>query len=73
MTAEALEEEELPRMTNHLMIEARTPEKGFQMAVETLKQIQRETGVKNPVAKITGSKLNKRGVLASRDKIAGKD
>lgn len=41
-------------MTNHLMIEARTPEKGFQMAVETLKQIQRETGVKNPVAKITG-------------------
>lgn len=73
VTAEALEEEELPRMTNHLMIEARTPEKGFQMAVETLKQIQRETGVKNPVAKITGSKLNKRGVLASRDKIAGKD
>lgn len=73
VTAEALEAEELPRMTNHLMIEARTPEKGFQMAVETLKQIQRETGVKNPVAKITGSKLNKRGVLASRDKIAGKD
>ena len=73
VTAEALEEEELPRMTNHLMIEARTPEKGFQMAVETLKQIQRETGVKNPVAKITGSKLNKRGVFASRDKIAGKD
>lgn len=73
VTAEALEEEELPRMTNHLMIEARTPEKGFRMAVETLKQIQRETGVKNPVAKITGSKLNKRGVLASRDKIAGKD
>ena len=73
VTAEALEEEELPRMTNHLMIEARTPEKGFQMAVETLKQIQRETGVKNPVAKITGSKLNKRGVLASRDKIEGKD
>ena len=73
VTAEALEEEELPRMTNHLMIEARTPEKGFQMAVETLKQIQRETGVKNPVAKITGSKLNKRGVLASRDKIAVKD
>lgn len=67
------EEEELPRMTNHLMIEARTPEKGFQMAVETLKQIQRETGVKNPVAKITGSRLNKRGVLASREKIAGKD
>lgn len=67
------EEMELPRMTNHLMIEARTPEKGLELAVQTLKQIQKETGVKNPVAKITGSKLNKRGILASADKLAGKD
>lgn len=67
------EDIELPRMTNHLMIEARTPEKGLELAVQTLKQIQKETGVKNPVAKITGSKLNKRGILASADKLAGKD
>lgn len=67
------EELELPRMTNHLMIEARTPEKGLELAVQTLKQIQKETGVKNPVAKITGSKLNKRGILASAEKLAGKD
>ena len=71
---EELEEEpELPRMTNHLMIEARSPEKGMEIAIQTLKQIQKETGVKNPVAKITGSKLNKRGILACADKLSGKD
>lgn len=67
------EEEELPKMANHLMIEARTPEKGLEMAVQTLKQIQVETGVKNPVVKITGSKMNKKGFLASADKLSGKD
>lgn len=66
------QEEELP-VQNHLMIEARTSEKGLKMAVEALKQIHRENGVKNPVAKITGSKLSKRGVLASAEKLAGKD
>ena len=70
---ETEEEPELPKMANHLMIEARTPEKGLEMAVQTLKQIHKETGIKNPVAKITGSKLNKRGVLASAEKLAGKD
>ncbi len=66
-------EPELPRMTNHLMIEARSPEKGMEIAIQTLKQIQKETGIKNPVAKITGSKLNKRGILACADKLRGKD
>ena len=74
LEVEELEEEpELPRMTNHLMIEARSPEKGMEIAIQTLKQIQKETGVKNPVAKITGSKLNKRGILACADKLSGKD
>lgn len=67
------DEADLPKMTNHLMIEARTPEKGLEIAIQTLKQIQKETGIKNPVAKITGSKLNKRGVLASAEKLQGKD
>lgn len=70
---EAADEPELPKMANHLMIEARTPEKGLELAVQTLKQIQKETGVKNPVVKITGSKLNKRGILANLEKLAGKD
>ena len=74
LEVEELEEEpELPRMTNHLMIEARSPEKGMEIAIQTLKQIQKETGVKNPVARITGSKLNKRGILACADKLSGKD
>ena len=64
--------EEAP-VRNHLMIEARTSEKGLKMAVDALKQIHLESGVKNPVARITGSKLSKRGVLASAEKLAGKD
>ena len=67
------DEEADPPVLNHLMIEARTPEKGLKTAVEALKQIHLETGVKNPVARITGSKLSKRGVLASAEKLAGKD
>ena len=70
---EAENETEAMPLPNHLMIEARTPEQGLQIAVETLKQIHKESGVKNPVAKITGSKLSKRGILASADKLAGKD
>lgn len=67
------DEEEEPPVLNHLMIEARTPEKGLKIAVEALKQIHNESGIKNPVAKITGEKLSKRGVLASASKLAGKD
>lgn len=73
-SVEEMEEEaELPKVANHLMIEAKTPEKGLEMATEALRQIQAETGIKNPVAKITGSKLNKRGILACADKLKGKD
>lgn len=67
------EEQTEPAGRNYLMIEARTPEKGLDLAVQTLKEIHRESGRKNPVAKITGSRLNKRGVLASASKLAGKD
>ena len=66
-------EPKLPKMANHLMIEARTPGKGLEMAIQTLKQIQKETGIRNPVAKITGSRLNKRGVLACAPKLVGTD
>lgn len=66
-------EEELMPIRNHLMIEARTPEKGLEMAVESLRKIHRETGTKNPVIKITGSKLSRRGIAKSADKLMGKD
>ena len=57
----------------HLMIEARTPDKGLSAAVEALKQMHKERGTKRQVVKITGSRLSERGVLASADKMAGKD
>lgn len=59
--------------SNHLMIEARTPEKGLELAIEALKKIHMEAGTKNPVAKISGEKLSKKGVFAVADKLAGKD
>lgn len=66
-------EPELSGIMNHIMIEAKSPRRGFEKALETLKQIQIETGIKNPVAKITGEKLNHRGILTSREKLSGKD
>ena len=43
------------------------------MAVNSLKEIHRELGIKNPVAKISSEKLNKRGISAVADMLAGKD
>ncbi|MBT9779263.1 hypothetical protein GPL15_22555 [Clostridium sp. MCC353] len=70
-----VDNEEEPEIlpVNHLMIEARTPEKGLEMAVEALKQIHEENGIKHQVLKISGSRLSRRGIFASEDKIAGKD
>ncbi|MFR5602140.1 MAG: tetratricopeptide repeat protein [Lachnospiraceae bacterium] len=68
-----VEEEPETTVANHLMIEARTPEKGLEMAVKALKQIHEEMGEKHPVAKISGDKLNKKGIFASAEKLAGKD
>ena len=72
---EELELESLDDMldTNNLMIEAETDEEGLSMAVSSLKEIHRELGIKNPVAKISSEKLNKRGISAVADMLAGKD
>lgn len=59
--------------SNHLMIEAKAPEKGLELAVKALRKIHQETGAKNQVAKITGSKLNRRGIFTISDKLTGKD
>lgn len=69
---EELEEDVLPGY-NHLMIEARSPEKGLEMAIEVLKKIHRENGTKNPVVKISGLKLNQKGILNVSEKLSGKD
>ena len=61
------------RRAIHLMIEARTPEQGLDIAMEAMRQVREFTGIKNPIAKISSAGLNKRGVLASSEKLAGKD
>lgn len=58
---------------NYLMIETRTPEKGLELAVEVLKRLHKEKGTKCPVVKITGSKLSRKGVMESTDKLVDKD
>ncbi|MCC8025682.1 MAG: tetratricopeptide repeat protein [Clostridium sp.] len=57
----------------HIMIEAETQEQGLREAVDALKKIHKETGSKNQAAKITGEKLNLKGVFAVADKLTGKD
>ncbi len=76
-TAEDMEREkvyhERSYVPHHLMIESKTPEEGFQLAIEILKQIHQENGVNNQVIKIAGSKLSLRGIFNVSDKLAGKD
>lgn len=66
-------EEEPGQMLTHFVIESRTPEQGLELGVETLKKLRMETDHNNPVMKITGSKLSKKGILNVADRLAGKD
>lgn len=68
-----VEDSEEAQEIYNLMIEAETEEEGLAMAIEALKKIHKELGSKNPVAKISSEKLNKKGILAVADKLAGKD
>lgn len=61
------------RPRTHLMIPAATSEEGVEQAIEELKRLHQEQGSRNPVAKISGSKLNQKGLLRLADKLAGKD
>ncbi len=57
----------------HMMVEARESESGLEIAVEILKEIHQILQCKHPVAKISGEKLDQKGVLSSASKLAGKD
>ncbi len=70
--AASADEQDKAQPKEHLMIEARTPEKGLDFALQILKRIQKESGVKIPVARITGSALNKKGILENVEKLTGK-
>ena len=61
------------RESRHFMIEAEYSSSGLDQAIELLKEIHKETGAKNQAAKITGEKLNSKGVFAIADKLTGKD
>ena len=61
------------RQAHHLMIEADTQQQGLDQAIESLKKIHKETGAKNQAAKITGEKINSKGVFNISDKLTGKD
>ncbi len=58
---------------NNLMIEAVNDEDGLAAALDAPREIHRELGHKNPVAKISSEKLNKRGISAVASRLAGKD
>ena len=59
--------------SNYIVIKSRTPSRGLEAAVETLKKIHAKTGIKNPVAKITAEKLNVKGLEESMERLKGKD
>lgn len=59
--------------SNHLMIEAEDAASGLSLALDSLRKIHKELGTKNPVAKISGEKLRKRGLFTVADRLTGKD
>ena len=68
-----LKRETSPGEASHLMIETENPEDGLNRAISELKKIHQKTGAKNQAAKITGEKLNRRGIFTLSDKLTGKD
>ncbi len=57
----------------HMMVKARDQAAGLEIAVEMLKEIHQILQCKHPVAKISGQKLDQKGVLSCAAKLAGKD
>ena len=67
-------DEEIPERTpNRLMVAADDSAAGLQNALDLLKKVHVERGIKNAAAKISGDKLNRRGVFAVAEKLTGKD
>ena len=67
-------DEEIPeRTSNRLMVAADDSAAGLQNALDLLKKVHVERGIKNAEAKISGDKLNRRGVFAVAEKLTGKD
>ncbi len=66
----AAKEEPVPE---YMAIETRTPEKGMEKAIEKLKAYHSQNDSHNQTVRITGSKLNSRGVDAISAQLTGRD
>lgn len=67
------EDKEMTIYTVNFIVERRKEEAGVEAAIRLLRLMHEHTGSTNMVAKIKAEKLNQVGVLASREKLAGKD
>ncbi len=70
------QEEDIPEIelnNYHMIIEAKTKEDGFKIAVNEIKYFHDKYGYDFKVAKTNSEKLNEKGFVAFRSKIEGKD
>ncbi|MBQ0026135.1 MAG: hypothetical protein KBS79_02015, partial [Lachnospiraceae bacterium] len=68
------EPEPQPELDNLVYIEAETPAEGLEAAIEAVKSIHAQYNIPiTGVAKITGAKLNQKGLISSLDALRGKD
>ncbi len=70
------QEEDIPEIelnNYHMIIEAKTKEDGFKIAVNEIKYFHDKYGYDFKVAKTNSEKLNEKGFAAFRSKIEGKD
>jgi len=66
------EKKKTPGSFNCFII-GRTAEEGYNAAKDKIREIHAATGISNGVVKIRAQKLNEKGVLASEEKIQGRD
>lgn len=70
---EELQEEESDSNSYNMIIEAKTKEDGFKIALDEIKYFHDKYGYSFKVVKTTAAKLNEKGLEVFKDKIKGKD
>lgn len=68
-----LDEEPEEKMENRLMLVAADEEEGLALAKDELRRIHQALDIRQGIAKISGHKLNKKGVFAVAEKLTGRD
>ena len=68
------DKKELKRKVYHILVRSNFEEEGLKLSIGALKKMHKDTGTPvNKIAKISGEKLNERGVENSMEMLAGKD